>query len=173
MSGIEHLYTCLCPISLRSFSEVLSYSLVWNIYSPMSSFCLVVCVCFYVVSDTAASLSLEGVALWRWWPMWLRTQFIPWSHHHYQLFKGHPLCGLYVPSGYGWWVQSMPSGPYRLKRDDQNGTHQDFCFWRRSQEFLASPAVAFRLIRGSSSHIYGLAFQIVALALNSGVNLCA
>lgn len=76
-------------------------------------------------------------------------------------------------SGYGQWVQSMPSGPYRLKRDDQNGTHQDICFWRRSQEFLATPAVAFRLIRGSSSHIYGLAFQIVALALNSGVNLCA
>lgn len=67
----------------------------------------------------------------------------------------------------------MPSGACRLERECQNGAHQDFCSWREFQQVPDPPGVAFRLIRGSP-HIYGLvAFQTVALALDSGVNVCA
>lgn len=55
--------TLLTAASFSSFSEVLFYSLVWNIFLSLL-ICLVFCHYFCELNKTALSPSLEGVALW-------------------------------------------------------------------------------------------------------------
>lgn len=54
----------LNSVSLRSFLR-LCFVLSFKTYFSISSSCLVLCVCFYVLGKTATSLNLEGVASYR------------------------------------------------------------------------------------------------------------
>ena len=56
----------LNSVSLRSFLR-LCFVLSFKTYFSISSSCLVLCVCFYVLGKTATSLNLEGVASYRRW----------------------------------------------------------------------------------------------------------
>ena len=82
-------------------------TLLIGISSSVSSCCLILCVCFYVLGISAISLSLEGVALFRRCPMGLRSTIL--SSHQSQGLKGCLLCGLHAVCGATaavgcWWV---------------------------------------------------------------------
>ena len=53
-------------ISLRFFFPNVLFFLLFGAYF-VSSFCLILCVCFYILGKTATSISLEVVTLCRWW----------------------------------------------------------------------------------------------------------
>lgn len=63
---------------------------------PVSSFCLTLCVCFYLLGKLVPSPCLEGVPFFRRYPVELRNN-IPLSHLHQELrVKGVPLYELHV-----------------------------------------------------------------------------
>lgn len=57
----------LIAMSLRSFSEVLSCFLFWNILFHFIIFFLAFCACFYVLGEMAIFFSLQGESLFSWW----------------------------------------------------------------------------------------------------------
>lgn len=65
-------------------------------YSSVSSFCLTLCVYFFVFSSSATSPSLEGMFLCRRCPVGPRNIILP--HHQSQVLHRYPLCGLSMPS---------------------------------------------------------------------------
>lgn len=80
-----------------SFSEVLSFSPL-RIYSFVSSFCLTLYVCFYVLDKLTVSPSLEGEILSRRYSC-EALKHPPTLYGHQSLVsKGCPLCGLYMPA---------------------------------------------------------------------------
>ena len=67
----------LVSVSLRSFPRALHCSFVWNIFLFFfPPFCLTFCVGFCVLDKKATSITLEGVASWRWWSLSLDLAYL-------------------------------------------------------------------------------------------------
>ena len=67
----------LVSVSLRSFPNALHSSFVWNIFLPTPPpFCLTFCVGFCALDKKATSITLEGVASWRWWSLSLDPAYM-------------------------------------------------------------------------------------------------
>lgn len=81
----------LISILFSSFSNVFSYSFVWNIFLCLliltNSLCLFLC-------QVSCLLVLKAVTFCS------KQHSIP--GHQNQVFQGCPLCGLHAPSCYGW-----------------------------------------------------------------------
>ena len=111
---IKHIYQvdCLSPFCLVLFLRFCLASI--GTYSFVSLFCLIFCVCFYVLGKSATSPSLE-VALCRKCPVGLRSAIPP--DHQSHVLKGCHLHELRVPSccdrataaaAMYWWAWLTP-----------------------------------------------------------------
>ena len=86
-----YLVDCLSTFHLVLF---LKLCLVLSIgtYSFASLLCLILCVCSYVLGKSATSPRTEGVALFRRYPVGLKSTIL--HGHQSQELKVYPLCGL-------------------------------------------------------------------------------
>ena len=87
----------LISVSFISFSEVLSYSFIWNIF--LGLLILLNYVCFYVLGKSTVSPSLEGVALFKTCPGGSEAQHCFPPEPRIQGFA--QVFGLCVPSSFG------------------------------------------------------------------------